>query len=86
MILGVVRFPAPIDLGIIGMPGCPLRISADVTATVVGAGNSATLLFPVPNNPTLIGVQIFTQALSLDIGLNPFGFAISDAAVMLVGQ
>ena len=86
MALGMLRLPAPLDLGIIGMPGCPLRISPDVTLTLVGAGSSATMPFPVPFDPSLIGVQIFTQALSLDIGLNPFGFAISDAAVMLIGQ
>jgi hypothetical protein len=82
----VVRLPAPVDLGIIGMPGCPLRISPDVTATLVGVGTTASMLFPVPNVPALIGVQIYTQALSLDPALNPFGFSISDAAVMLVGQ
>jgi len=31
-------------------------------------------------------VQVYTQALGLDLGLNPFGFSISDAAVMLVGK
>ncbi|HEX6813321.1 MAG TPA: PKD domain-containing protein [Planctomycetota bacterium] len=86
MILGMVRFPVPVDLVIIGMPGCPLRVSPDVTATIVGAPTTASMVFPVPNVPALIGVQVYTQALGLDLGLNPFGFSISDAAVMLVGQ
>ena len=42
--------------------------------------------FPIPNNLVFIGKQLYTQAASLDIGLNAFGFATSDAAVMLIGQ
>ncbi|MEO6596911.1 MAG: PKD domain-containing protein [Planctomycetota bacterium] len=85
MALGTTRFPLPFDLGIINMPGCPLYATADATVTIVGAPPTASLTFPVPNNNVFIGTKIFTQALSLDIGLNPFGFSISDAAVMLVG-
>ena len=78
--------PLPVDLGLIGMPGCPLRVSPDATLTLVGASNAASVLFPVPSTAALIGAQVFSQALSLDPALNAFGFAISDAAVMLVGQ
>jgi PKD repeat protein len=86
LVLGVTRSPLPLDLGVIGMPGCPLHISAEATQTMLGAGNTAITSFPVPNVTALVGVQIFTQALSLDPAANAFGFAISDAAVMLVGQ
>jgi PKD repeat protein len=78
--------PLPVDLGLIGMPGCPLRVSFEATLTLIGAGTSASLAFPVPLTPSLVGTQIYTQALSLDPALNAFGFAISDAAVLLVGQ
>ncbi len=91
MALGVSRTvsaigPLPIDLGFLGMPGCPLRVSFEATATLFGAANTATLVFPVPSSVSLIGVQLYSQALSFDPLLNAFGFAISDAAVMLVGQ
>ena len=85
MALGTVR-SAPVDLGIIGMPGCPLFHNAVVLNTMIGAANSATVSFPIPNNLVFIGQQLYTQAASLDIGLNAFGFATSDAAVMLIGQ
>lgn len=78
--------PLPVDLGLIGMPGCPLRVSFEATLTMIGAGTSASLAFPIPTTPALVGTQVFTQALSLDPTLNAFGFGISDAAVMLVGQ
>lgn len=77
--------PLPVDLGLIGMPNCPLRVSFDATATLLGSGNTATLLFPIPSTVTLVGALLYSQALSFDPGLNPFGFAISDAAVLLVG-
>lgn len=85
VVLGGSRIPT-LDLTFLGMPGCPLFVSPDVTATIIGTANQASFAFPIPNNPVFVGFQVFTQALSLDLGLNPFGFAISDAAVMLVGQ
>jgi len=84
--LGTVRSAPPVDLGFIGMPGCQLHHSADVLQTLIGAANTATFPFPVPNNAVLVGFQIYTQAASLDPGVNALGFALSDAAVMLVGQ
>ena len=78
--------PLPVDLALLGMPGCPLRVSFEATATLLGAGNTAALAFPIPATATLVGAQIYSQALSLDPLLNAFGFAISDAAVLLVGS
>lgn len=78
--------PLPVDLGLIGMPGCPLRVSFEATLTMAGAGTSASLAFGVPATPALVGTQLYTQALSLDPALNAFGFGLSDAAVLLVGQ
>lgn len=86
MALGTQRTAPPLDLVIVGMPGCLLHHNAVVLNTLLGAGTSATQNFPVPNNTALVGVQVFTQAASLDPGLNALGFALSDAAVMLVGQ
>ena len=78
--------PLPVDLTFLGMPGCPLRVSFEATATLLGAGNTASLAFPIPATAAFVGVQVYSQALSLDPLLNGFGFAISDAAVLLVGS
>ena len=80
---GVV--PLPLDLTVIGMPGCNLRVSLDVTLAVVGAGGSAGFVFGIPNQPNLIGYTFYTQGIVLDPGLNPFGFSASDAARAVVG-
>lgn len=84
--LGLGRNVPPLDLAIIGMPGCPLHTSADAVLTIAGTGNTATFVFPVPVNAALVGAQFYSQVASLDLGINPLGFALSDAAVMLVGQ
>ena len=86
MALGAGRVTPPLDLTFVGINGCLLHHTGDVMATIVGASNKATFSAQVPNNLALVGMQIYTQAASLDIGLNPLGFAMSDAAVLLVGQ
>jgi hypothetical protein len=91
LVLGLSRTtsavgPLPLDLTFLGMPGCPLRVSTEATLTLLGGGNVATLAFPIPLTAALVGFQVFSQALSFDPLANTFGFAISDAAVLLVGQ
>jgi hypothetical protein len=78
--------PLPLALGGFGMPGCFGRVSLDATRVVYGTGNSASFSLTVPNNPALIGVTIFQQALVLDPAAgNPAGAVVSDAARATVG-
>ena len=78
--------PLPLDLGLIGAPGCPLRVSPDGTATVVGAGNTATWSFPIPNTATLSGLLLYNQMAVLDPAANAFGFVTGDAAGWVLGN
>lgn len=77
--------PLPLDLGFLGAPGCPLRVSLDVTATIVGAGTTANWSFAIPNQPTLLGFQLYNQAAPLDSS-NAFGLVTSDAYAWVVGN
>ena len=77
--------PLPVDLGIIGAPGCPLRVSADALDTVIGVGTTATWNFPIPNVPALSGTLLYNQLAVLDPAANPFGFVTGDAAGWVVG-
>jgi PKD repeat protein len=77
--------PLPFDIGVLGAPGCSLRVSLDVTATVIGAGTTATWSFNIPNVPTVLGFQCYNQAASLDT-INAFGFVMSDAYAWVVGN
>ncbi|MFN9276348.1 MAG: PKD domain-containing protein [Planctomycetota bacterium] len=77
--------PLPLDLGILGAPGCPLRVSVDATDTVVGAGATATWNFAVPNALPLSGVKLYNQAAVLDAS-NAFGFVTSKAYGWILGS
>ena len=78
--------PLPVDLTILGMPGCVGRVSLDLTDFVVGAANSATWSLALPNLPTLSGFLLYNQAFVLDPTANAFGFVTSDAAGMVLGN
>lgn len=58
--------PLPLRLGIIGMPGCDLSVSVNIalalTTTAVGpVMGVATVPLPIPNNPTLLGLSLYSQ-------------------------
>ncbi len=78
--------PLPVDLAIVGAPGCPLRVSLDATDTFVGVGTTATWSFPIPNLPVLNGVLLYNQPAILDPAANAFGFTMGDAAGWVIGN
>jgi hypothetical protein len=78
--------PLPVDLGVIGMPNCMLRVSLDFTTALLGGGTSASWLLAIPSSPGLLGLQLHQQAFVFDPPLNPFGGALSDAATMQIGN
>lgn len=86
LVLGLAPISPAIDLGVLGMPTCPLRVSLDLTQQFFGAANVATIPIAVPASPSLAGAPLYSQALSFDPLLNPFGFAISDAAAIVIGM
>jgi hypothetical protein len=84
-ILSTVIINPGTDLGSIGMPGCLLSVNLDVTSLLVAAGGQATSTLPVPNNPTLIGVQIGAQSAAIYAEANPFGMTTSNGVRLTVG-
>ena len=78
--------PLPVNLGVIGMPNCSLRVSLDFTTGLVGGGTSASFLLGIPSSTGLLGLQLYQQAFVFDPPLNPFGGAVSDAAIMQIGN
>lgn len=75
----------PIDLGLLGAPGCFGRVSPDQSYFVVGSGGIAQLNLAIPDDPAVfVGFDFFTQALVFD-NVNAFGFTVSDAAVARIG-
>lgn len=67
------------DLFFIGMPGCPLRASLDVTNAWVVTGSTHSFGFLVPNVPSLVGFNLFTTSAVFQLpGQNPFGAMTSN--------
>jgi PKD repeat protein len=77
--------PLPLDLGFLGMPGCPLHVSLDITATILGAGTSGLYSLNFPAVPANAGFQFFMQGLTIDPAANTFGAAMSDAVALVTG-
>jgi hypothetical protein len=61
-------------------------VSPDAVQLLLGAANTATLSFPIPNTTAFLCVQFYTQGLALDPPTNALGVVASDAAAMIIGQ
>lgn len=74
----------PLDLTAFGAPGCAGRVSTDAVSLMIGAGNSATFSWTLPNDPSFLGARFYNQALALDT-VNALGAITSDAAMLVLG-
>ncbi len=54
-----IGFPLPLDLGVVGSPGCKVHCSLDIP--VYSGPPPATLKVPVPNSAWLIGRKLYLQ-------------------------
>ena len=59
--------PLPFPLGIVGLSGCDLLVSADVLELALTSGGSAPFGLPIPNQTSLISQSIFVQGIVADL-------------------
>ncbi len=71
LLFGAARSNVALDP--IGMVGCHLYTSPLASAPMVVNGSSASLSFPLPSTPSLVGVVLVNQAAVLAAGANPTG-------------
>lgn len=76
--------PLPLDLGIVGAPGCVLRHDAAITEAIFASGSAARVLM-LPNDPGMIGADVYSQFLVADAPANTFGWTISNARKLTIG-
>ncbi|MCA8950345.1 MAG: hypothetical protein KDE27_12640 [Planctomycetes bacterium] len=75
----------PFDLGGFGLTGCRAYTSADAALLVTHGGSTANWSLALPSTPTLSGLVLFLQALSIDPAVaRPVPAAASNAAEMNV--
>ncbi len=77
--------PLPVDLGLIGMPGCPLQVDPILIDAVLAIGTQATWVLNIPDDPTLLSQVIYSQCGALDIGANAAGLTTGNYGAAVIG-
>ena len=78
--------PLPVNLSVVGAPGCWQRIDPRLLFTSVTLANGATTYsVTFANNPSLIGAELFSQWAIYDPMANSFGFTVSNAMRTVLG-
>ena len=90
-VLGVEVFglndPGLNDLGFLGLPGCGLRSTLDSINAFLPVGATHSYSLPVPANPTLIGLNVYsTSAVFTNPPQNAFGAITSNGVQGTVGD
>lgn len=75
----------PINLGLLGMPGCQWFTSTDWVGSIVLTNGVGTLPWVLPAAPSFAGLRFYAQGLVLDPAANPFGAVVSASGAGLVG-
>jgi hypothetical protein len=77
--------PLPVDLGIIGMPGCGLQVSIDFVVPVAITGNVAPWTVQIPANEDLVNGTFYLQGLVFDSPFFPAG-SVSNGLAVTIGN
>ena len=77
--------PLPVDLGVIGMPGCLLWTSDELVIPLPNPTGTPTLTLHMPPIGALVGLAFHNQVLVVDPGANPLGVVASNGATGIVG-
>lgn len=85
-IIGWNEYPGGLPLNGIGAPSCFLYPAADVIEPYLVGGSSYAWSLPIPNSPSLSGVQVFTQGGLLTQNVNPFGLITANACRLVIGN
>ena len=79
--------PLPIDLGLVGIPGCSLRVAPDLQFSMSTNFGSATLPLPIPNQAPFLGASFSMQHFALDpLASNGAQLVTTNGARMRIGN
>ncbi len=77
--------PLPSELSSVGMSGCTAYVSVDAAFVVGTTGGTAQFPVTIPNDPSLLALHFFNQAVVVDPGVNSFGGVVTNAAEGIIG-
>ena len=79
--------PLPLDLGLVGIPGCSLRVAADLQFSLSTNFGSATLPLAIPNQAPFLGASFYLQHFALDAtATNGAQIVTTNGARMRIGN
>jgi len=78
--------PLPLDLAVIGLPGCGLLASGDLLELVLAAGGSADYVLNIPNQGNLVGQSVYVQAIAFEINPGLVFLGATRGGRALIGQ
>ncbi len=74
----------PFSLAPLGAPGCSEYVSTDASfVSLISAAGDGSVTIPVPVNPALAGMQLFSQW-AVASSANSFGWVVSEAVHLRV--
>ncbi len=65
-------------------PGCVLHSSAEIRVALSNNSGSAELNLDIPDEPSLQGLRLYTQAVVGEVGVNPMGLTFSNALELVI--
>lgn len=78
--------PLPLDLTIVGMPGCSLLTSSEETVTLPNIGGRASQTLTIPNESALYGASLYFQGAVFDRPANSQGVILSPGLDARIGD
>jgi hypothetical protein len=76
----------PLDLGLIGMPGCTLYANPLLVFPLQNTAGRATWSASIPYDTSYAGVSLFAQAGVTSPGANALGVVLSNAGELKLGE
>ncbi|GAB4139778.1 MAG: hypothetical protein Fur0037_06130 [Planctomycetota bacterium] len=83
--LSLLRYDPPIDLSLLGAPGCFQRVGISAPSIFLPPGVAALVPLTIPNEPSLSGVLVESQSAVLSPGANPLGLLTSNGLSLVLG-
>ncbi|HIE71070.1 MAG TPA: hypothetical protein EYP98_13345 [Planctomycetes bacterium] len=81
--------PLPMELAVIGMPGCYVNQSQDITGLAVAPGVASSTLrydLPIPNLVSLFNLHVYMQAVAYAPGYNGLELITSNGIDLIIGN
>jgi len=77
--------PLPLALDGLGMTGCALQTSLELTPVAAVSAGAASWDLALPPDPQIVGASLFGQVLAADPGVNPAGLVVSRPVAVTTG-